>query len=434
MTSLGHAELGASKSERWINCAGSVNLSRGMRGEESPYAREGTAAHKVGNLALERKLDPSDLAETTVEGVEVTDEMADAVSVFVNEVRIELAKDPASQVWYEQEISLAPFDPPGPMHGTSDCFVFSPTRRRLVVFDYKHGAGVVVEVAENAQGRYYALGALLKLEHELGIVGQVDAVEIVIVQPRAYHVDGIVRREVVPYLELVEFAGFLLERAVATLDPRAPLTPGRWCKFCPAAGVCPALKTHAMELAMVEFGDVPLALPPPPSQLSNTVLGTLLNNLDIVEDFARAARSTAQAKLEAGEEVPGWKLVPKRANRKWIGEAQLAVFVASAVPRREDVDRIMYEQKLRSPAQVEKLLKPLQVKLPTDLYSQESSGNTLAPTGDRRQEVTPVAIADVFDAEPLALLPPAPEPPAPVLSLAEGVRNIPSRTRRKRKK
>jgi hypothetical protein len=402
---LGHAELGASKAERWINCAGSVNLCRGLRDEEGPYAREGTAAHKVGYLALTRTLDAGDLAGTTVEGVEVTDEMADAVQVFVDEVRIECAKDPASQVWYEQEISLAAFDPPGPMHGTSDCFVFSPARRRLVVFDYKHGAGVVVEAEGNAQARYYALGALLKLERELGIVGQVDEIEIVIVQPRAYHADGIVRRELVPYLELVEFAGFLFERASATLDPRAPLAPGAWCKFCPAAGTCPALKTHAMEVAMVEFGGVPLELPPPPSRLTNAQLATLLDNVDIVEDFIRAARATAQTKLEAGEDVPGWKLVPKRAMRKWKDEGAVIQFAIDAGLNDGDIVKTT----LHSPAQLEKMLKPLKVKLPSDLYTQESSGSTIAPAGDRRQEVSPVSIADVFSEAPLSL-PPAATP------------------------
>ncbi|MCH8328897.1 MAG: DUF2800 domain-containing protein, partial [Nanoarchaeota archaeon] len=51
-----HSKIGASSMYRWSNCPGSVKLSEGMTSESSIYAIEGTAAHEVVGLALERAL------------------------------------------------------------------------------------------------------------------------------------------------------------------------------------------------------------------------------------------------------------------------------------------------------------------------------------------------------------------------------------------
>ena len=50
-----HAELGASKADQWMNCPGSIVLSKGAERKSSTYADEGTAAHKLLQLALEAR-------------------------------------------------------------------------------------------------------------------------------------------------------------------------------------------------------------------------------------------------------------------------------------------------------------------------------------------------------------------------------------------
>ena len=165
--------------------------------------------------------------------------MADGVQVYVDAVRAEL--EPGDLLLVEQPFSLDQLRPPGEMFGTADAVIYKPKLRRLLVFDLKYGAGVVVEAVGNPQGRYYGLGACMALADR-----PVSEVEIVIVQPRAPHPAGPIRRETISAFELVEWSADLLEAAERTLDPEAPLVPGAWCRFCPAAGICPALREQAL--------------------------------------------------------------------------------------------------------------------------------------------------------------------------------------------
>src|SRR5450631_2975889 len=54
---LAHAEHGASAAERYMACAGSLNRSRGLPDNSSPYAIEGTAAHAVAADCLVRTIE-----------------------------------------------------------------------------------------------------------------------------------------------------------------------------------------------------------------------------------------------------------------------------------------------------------------------------------------------------------------------------------------
>jgi hypothetical protein len=93
-----------------------------------------------------------------------------------------------------------------------------------------------------------------------------------------------------------------------------------------------------------------------------------------------------QAVLEDGGEVPGWKLVQKRASRKWSDEEavekKLKALKISLMDAKE-------RPTLKSPAQIEKLCKAEGkdfTKL-ADLVVSESSGTTLAPASDKRPAV-----------------------------------------------
>lgn len=404
---LSHAELGASNAERWLHCLGSPRMERGLPNVETPYTREGTVAHAVANWHLTGYFPASRALGAVEDDTTITEEMVDAVLQFVEVV--EAARQvPGAKVWLEQQVSLARLNPPGPMFGTTDAMIYQPDRRKLVVVDFKYGAGVLVEAKDNPQGRYYALGGLLTLEEMLRTHDLVDTVEIVIVQPRAYHPAGIVRRETLTYAELLAFGGELLAAARATRDPQAPLTPGPWCRFCRAAGHCAALKAHASELAMTSFERHSVDRPPNPETLPAEVLADVLDKADILEDWLRAVRQTVQTKLEQGETVPGWKLVPKRATRKWREETEAVAFAQSVGMAPEQY----LKTTLQSPRGFELVLKPLGLELPAALYTQESSGNTIAPSADRRQEVNPVEqVMAFFEAEaPKAL--PAPTTPA----------------------
>jgi hypothetical protein len=374
-----HASLGASNAERWMTCPGSVRLSEGLPDYETVFAKEGTAAHALAEVCLSRGKDPSDFLGMSLEDVEVSEDMVEFVRTYVEHCRG--IANGADFVRVEQRFSLAPLNPPGPMFGTADFVAYHAAQKRLYVRDLKYGQGVVVEVTGNKQLRYYGLGAAMAPEIAKF---DIESIDIGIVQPRAQHPEGVVRSEVVPLDELIGFAGELLESARATLAPGAPLKAGKHCRFCKASGLCPEQKRVAEEVARVEFAAVPERdMPPAPETLPQALFEEILGKLDIVEDWMKAMRGHAVRRLEAGEPVHGFKLVQKRATRKWVDEAAAAQYLEAMGEKPED----LFVRELKSPAQMEKLVG--KKNLPNQFIEARSSGTSMVGEDDPRPAVTP---------------------------------------------
>lgn len=373
-----HAELGASAADRWMECPGSIALSRGIEDPGSEYTRLGTAAHALAERAFREWSEPSKWAGDIInEEFEVDDDMLDAVTVFYHHVVDRQLPDDI--VWVERKFNLAALNPPGPMFGTSDIVAFSPARRTLFVDDYKHGVGYAVTAKGNRQLRYYGLGALLEIEREIG-VGLIDWVEITIVQPRAAHPDGIIRTERIEYEELVEFAGELVAAAHLAMSPNAPLKAGGHCRFCRASAVCPAQQARAMEVAQMEFNDE--GAPPAVQTLSQeTILKVLERKSELEKWLADIERYVFQ-ELEHGREVPGWKLVRKKTNRQWISEDATAEWLKDYGLKAEEI----VVTKIKSPAQIEKIVG--KKSLAETLWEKPEGGLTLAPVFDPRPAVS----------------------------------------------
>lgn len=371
-----HSELGASVAARWMACPGSVRLSRGRDNTSSEFAREGTAAHALGELSLRRGVDPETFLGTTLEGVEVTDSMVENVRVYVEHCN--LIGHAANVAWIEKQFTLAALNPPSAMYGTADFVALHRQARRLHVVDLKYGQGVLVHVKGNKQLRYYALGALMALDEEERAT--VDEVVITIVQPRMAHVDGPVRSETVSVADLLTFAIELLDAANATQAPDAPLHAGSHCRFCPASSVCPELVTHAQEVAQMEFGVVDI--PPAPESMPIALRSEILAKLPVLEQWIKDMKADAYNRLLRGEDVPGFKLVAKRNTRHWIDPKETESYLRAEGRETEEI----FELKIKSPAQIEKLVG--KKNLPKDLIVSRSSGHTMAPVQDVRQEVS----------------------------------------------
>lgn len=387
-----HATLGASTAARWMACPGSVRLSAGLPNTSSPFALEGTAAHALAEMALRTGLSPATWVGAALEGVKITDEMADAVAVYTD--YCERLKRDSTTYWIEARFSLGVFNPPAPMFGTADFVAYDAATCTLHVCDLKYGRGVVVEAAGNKQLSYYALGAAVML----GAGRDIDVVCATIVQPRAAHPDGVIRSDLIRYMDLLNFAAELFVAARATLQADAPLVPGAHCRFCPASGICPAQMQEAQEIARCDFDALPANVPPPPETLPDAVFADMLAKLPLLEDWALAMRAHALSRLNRGEAVPGWKLVAKRPTRKWADTQHVRGFMAAS-----GFARCEYlTETVKSPAQIEQLYG--RNKLPSELVVlKESSGTVMVPEHDARPAV-PLPAADDFTA-----LLPAPE-------------------------
>lgn len=389
MTAAAHSKLGASSMYRWGACPGSVRQSAGLANKSSRYAEEGTDAHTLAAHCVEMGFkDPIDLVDRTLTNTQsgpsflITPDMAEAVAVYVDYIQKLCMK--AVSKYVEQRFDLS--DVHAGCFGTADCVVWNSDDKVLEVIDYKHGAGIPVEVEGNSQLQYYGLGALLSLQLPA------RRVRLTIVQPRCEHPDGPVRSWEIDALDLLDFRTDLKNYAVATEDPKAPLITGDHCRFCPAAKnfpICPALDDARKQVAALEFSPV---LSYDPEQLRKA-----LDMRDAVKAWIKGLDEFAYAEAEAGRCPPGYKLVEKRATRKWVNESDAEDAIALLPGNGADLpfDDIFEPRVLKSPAVIEKLIGKADFKKHISQYCEsKSSGHTLVAESDKRQSLPTGAAAD----------------------------------------
>ncbi len=400
-----HARLAPSAAHRWMHCPGSVRLSEGMPNETSSFAAEGTAAHELcaavlteGGFVADRlgryvDVKTAKIVDTPTDTddenrfFEITEEMADAVAMYVDHVHGLAGVDSILDV--EQRLDMTHLHPG--IFGTGDATVFDPVDRHLHVCDFKYGKGVAVDADENPQLLLYAAGAARRLHN-----AQIEKLTMHIVQPRAPHPKGPIRSYEIDLLDLFEFEDTLAAAAAETDKPDAVVVAGDWCRFCPAQPVCPTVRAKRLAAAAEEFGDVgePITLAPPET-LSDEKLGALLREADQVGNYVKAVQEYAHAQAMAGKMPAGFKLVAKRAVRKWRNEGEArARLLALAIEPFE-------EPKLKSPAKVESQFpgknKAERQKAMADLVEAKSSGTNLVPSEDPRPAVA-VGAANEFGA------------------------------------
>lgn len=309
-----HSPLGASSAERWIHCPGSVALLKQLTiletSDEPEYSAQGIAAHELAAHCLKSGVDAWELIGEKFHEIEVDKEMADAVQTYLETVRQALRKTGA-KLYIEYGISH-------PSHalfyGTLDSAVVyeeeiehdGPYYKYIAdINDYKHGQGIVVEVKDNPQLMYYALGFLR--EHP-----EVELVRLRIVQPRTFSEPVketfMLASDIKKWAEEVLIPAMLL----AEMD-HGDLDAGNWCRFCPAKLVCP-LMNNLFEAAMNTN-------PQQKVELTNASLGRSYGYIEAVKFYIKSLEEEVYNRLNRGGVVPGCKLVPKKANRIFKPEA-----------------------------------------------------------------------------------------------------------------
>ena len=374
-----HSLNSPSSFSRRIGCPGSANMEKDLPNTSSIFAAEGTAAHELGERCLLEGTQPADYKGEYIrvdkddldKEFEVTPDMISAVQVYVDHCRPLMGNH-----MVERKFKL-PFLGPK-QKGTSD---FTALHDGILhVVDYKHGKGVPVDVVGNVQGLCYGLGASMHFEDE-----QWDTLRITIVQPRAYHESGGVRSWDVPRNELFDYMMNYAMYAKATEDPDAPLNTGSWCRFCKAKPQCPEQYKHAQEAMQMDFTE-PTSKPVPIEFLTDEQITELvLNRIKIIEQWCSSVKDFAQKKAEAGNALPGTKLVHTRAVRMWKDKDQ-----AEKVLRTKYGEEV-YNRKFMSAPQVEKALGKEEFKRLAFMVDKISTGVTLVPESDKRENIRPGA-------------------------------------------
>jgi hypothetical protein len=155
--------------------------------------------------------------------------------------------------------------------------------------------------------------------------------------------------------------------------------------------ICPEIGKTAIEAAQADFSVSPQrASLLPPDGMTIDQLSKILSYSDLISDWLKAVEAHALLLAEHGEAIPGFKLVKKKANRKWIDDDEtVAEKLGLFLP-----DEKIWEKKLLSPAKVEKLVKGKEKQLIADMFETPDTGNTLAPEYDKRPEVAGSAETD----------------------------------------
>lgn len=138
-----HALLSPSSSSRWLSCAASVVLNKDAPDDSSDYAREGTWAHRLGELKLlgADGFSDEEIAACVADGFDPADFEA-PVTEYVNYV-----KTLGTNIMVEVKLPLGGITGEPGAHGTSDAVVLEGNT--LHVCDLKYGKGERVEAMEN---------------------------------------------------------------------------------------------------------------------------------------------------------------------------------------------------------------------------------------------------------------------------------------------
>ena len=352
--------VGGSTAKRVINCPGSVALVAKMPPKDSSsYADRGTLLHNAMAAILDSDtVTPESMLWTTYKDETLTGEL------FNEKILPALAAldaiDPEGVMEYAVE-TVVGFGTylPG-VFGSAD--LLGRLGNRAVVLDWKFGDGVAVSAEENEQGLFYAAAAM-RTPETAWVFDGAEEIEIVIVQPPA------VKRWVTTVKRVKEFERSLKRAVKASTMPDAAIVVGDHCRWCAAKPLCPKMTGAVDRAVKVQIENLPAE-----------TIGAYLGNADLLEDWIKDLRALAMTMMENGAKVPGYKLVAKRSVRKWLDESKAADALVAL-----GVDPM--KQELVSPAQAEKLLKPLKQALPDDLVASVSSGTTFAPESDPRPEV-----------------------------------------------
>jgi hypothetical protein len=275
----------------------------------------------------------------------------------------EQIKSPDAVVLLEQRLDFSPWVPEG--FGTGDCLIIQG--HHLDVIDYKYGQGVEVSAINNSQMRLYGLGAL----HDFGEIYEIETVSLHIFQPRKDNIsfEDLCAGELKAWGEMV-----VKPAADDAAAGRGEHSAGDHCRFCPHAGVCPALTASCLAVYNgAQFADVPALAP---EQVS-----AILEKEAQITAWLKAVKERALASLLEGGEIPGFKVVSGRSTRSWADDLEVVGLLEAAGYTREQITKT----ETLSPAAMEKALGKKKVaELLSGQILSYPGAPTVAPISDKR--------------------------------------------------
>lgn len=441
-----HAELSASGCHRWLDCPASVVLTSGMAEESSPYAEEGTKAHRLAELTLSVRWALMAEKDAAEEIAAIKAELPEAEQNIEQYERYIASIEEGNDVLMrevEMRLSITGITGEPNAFGTADCVLITRDMGGgnaapvLHIVDLKYGAGVPVKAEKNSQLAIYGLAALNLLDVGGELLG-IDTVVLHIVQPRMdnFSTWSVSREELEKkFLPNVRRASnrarYLLDhpedlKVASPFRPTSekgidgeqnvvipsrgdfanPADADKVCKWCKAKATCPNLRKQLAETLAQEFDDLPPApiAPEVKAELTSIPvpdtperLAAAYRYVSMIRQWCDAVEDSTRKNLAIGTEVPGWKLVAGRQGaRKWRDPKEAEEILRRALR----VDSV-YDRKVISPTSAEKLMKegllgPRYWTRLNALISRADGKPAIVPADDPRDAIVP-QIENDFD-------------------------------------
>ena len=368
-----HLEKGSSNCERRLACPGSVQLSRGMPNTSSVFANAGTACHFVmEEMHLLEDGDPIAHAQAHL-GHHVSnhtlnqDDIAMVVSAW-QDGWLPLVEAHNIEIMEPEVFATLRED----VGGTGDIVAVSKDQTTLIIGDYKFGKGHQVFAKDNAQLLFLAMCVIYGESSVSDLVAGIEDVVMAIIQPNDRGLP-VLRSWRVSMDVIVDFKAQHDLNLREVEKPGAALALGDHCKFCPARTICPEQTGAAHRALLMDPEDLGM-------------LTEAMALVDTVEGWASSVRVAVKEQLEAGAQVPGYKLVLGQNRKRWaLKESELFKALQRKLGKKN-----MVEEKLLSPAQMIKMVKASGKKVDLDQYIETySTGLVVAPEDSPKPAANP---------------------------------------------
>lgn len=382
MPPAGHALLGASSAHRWLACPPSARLQESAADTTSEAAAEGTLAHELVELKLNRLLKgkPAGKATLAIKNNPlfhpVMEDHTNDYIDYVCELFAQAQQSAAdAKMLSETRLDYSMFVPGG--YGTADTIIISDGVMHVV--DFKYGKGVRVEAEGNPQLRLYGLGALATY----GLLYDIREVQMHIVQPRLDNTSS--ERLYVPDL-ILWGTDYVRPRAQQAYDGEGEFCAGEHCRFCKVSATCRARVEYVTDMAKHEFAD--------PALLTDEEIAEMLPRVDELVRWAKQVKDWALEQAVNHEHtLPGYKLVEGRANRRLLDPQQAGALLEEAGYSRDELYTLKGLTDLEAVVGKKALSEHL-----GSLIHKPAGKPVLVPESDKRPAISSAArAADMFD-------------------------------------
>jgi hypothetical protein len=370
----------------------------------SVYAQEGSAAHALAELRLCKVLTAVGLTQavsklmrdligehccppTDADYLEVviTEEMIDCVQEYVLYVQ---GLMPSGETMLNTDVARIEAKVKTQwesIYGTADVIIADwPVTLHIV--DLKYGAGHQVDAIDNPQLAIYMLGAL----EEFGT--DFETVKMHIFQPRGS--GPTIKTWELPMRKFVGPWTTKINKALNEIETKPKLyRVGKWCKWCKGAKACPRVKRATAELARQ-------GVKPDPVPKDVKALARVLQLETSVLEYLNQCKAEAFTLSLHGQEVPGFKLVETYGRTVFRDPDKVAELLGNHFGCQDDDADWYAPKKLKTPAQLRKLLKGHYPTKLDELTHTPKRGLKLVPDTDRRPAfVASTAESDFSDGE-----------------------------------